>query len=175
MNECWRPVVGYERFYEVSDRGRVRSLDRFTSSPFPGGIVRKVPVKGRVLKPVISKSGYHTVVLCNGTGRKTRSYVHRLVLAAFSGAQPPDKPVSRHLNGDPQDNRLENLAYGTYSENSHDSIIHGTHNYAGRTHCTAGHEYITANAIDLGGGRRRCRECMRRYQRAYDQRRGRAV
>lgn len=77
------------------------------------------------LKPSINSSGYPHVTLCNETG-KYDYHVHRLVLETFIG-QPLPKQECRHLNGNPQDNRLENLRWGTHRENVNDAVKHGTH------------------------------------------------
>lgn len=112
--EEWRPVVGYEGRYEVSDRGRVRSLVG------PHG-PRKTPV---VLKGGPDTYGYRTVVLCNDGSRKTRT-VHQLVLIAFRGPKPSDKEAS-HINGLRDDNRLENLLWETSARNKARMVGHGT-------------------------------------------------
>lgn len=119
--ELWRPVVGFEGAYEVSNRGRVRSLARSVrcSGPEKGTYLSRKP--GRVLSPGRVKSGHVSVVL----GRKGGSrLVHALVLEAFRGPRPSGSDV-RHLNGVPDDNRLENLAYGSRSENGRDKKWHG--------------------------------------------------
>ena len=85
--------------------------------------------------------------------------VHRLVLEAFVGPRP-EGMVARHLNGDPGDNRLENLAWGTQSENNYDKVRHGTHHNANKTHCPSGHEYRGDN-IKWYKGFRFCRACHR--------------
>lgn len=71
--------------------------------------------------------GYLNVFVRNGIGRcsKKKIPVHRLVLMAWTGL-PSDGDVSRHLDGNPLNNRIENLAWGTPSQNVHDSILHGT-------------------------------------------------
>ncbi len=53
--------------------------------------------------------------------------IHSLIMETFIGLRP-NGMVSRHLNGNVQDNRLENLAYGTQKENMHDRVLHGTSN-----------------------------------------------
>lgn len=76
-HETWRPVVGHEGSYEVSDQGNVRSLDRTT---IRNGHVHKL--RGKVLVPVrASEYGYLRVSL----GRGKPQFVHRLVAAAFIG------------------------------------------------------------------------------------------
>jgi len=87
--------------------------------------------------------------------------LHTLVCAAFRGPRPA-KAVVRHLNGDPTDDRAENLDWGTQSENIRDSVLHGTHHNAAKTHCPRGHEYNEINTHYYANGHRRCRACRRK-------------
>ena len=101
--------------YKRQDMGRIRSLDQkvrgvchFTGKEFYRN------VNGRVLRPgQFCKSGHVSVVLGRGTPGRP---VHQLVMLTFVGA-PPDGMEVLHSNGDPTDNRLENLRYGTRTEN----------------------------------------------------------
>lgn len=127
--ETWLPVVGFEGFYEVSDLGRVRGIDRRRSD---GSTLR-----GRVLVPYLDARGYLRVQLFRH-GDRSRPVVHRLVLTAFVGARP-EGMVCRHGNGDALDNRLSNLRWGTVAENNRDTVRHGTHSEARRTTCDRGH------------------------------------
>lgn len=81
---------------------------------------------GRVLRPRIDSNGYACVSLWEG-GVQLHRRVHQLVAHAFIGPQAPGMEVC-HINGHPADNRLENLRYGTPTQNSNDRIIHGTAN-----------------------------------------------
>lgn len=120
MNEEWRAVPGFEGLYEVSDLGRVRSLDRVVicSGPAKGRYASKKP--GRVLRPGPTGSGHLSVSLGRYAGSRL---VHHLVAEAFIGSRPPGKEL-RHLNGHANDNRLLNLAYGTRSQNIRDKKWH---------------------------------------------------
>ena len=111
MTEEWRAVVGYEGRYEVSSLGRVRSLDR--TAKIRGGSFRTV--KGRVLKPLNHTCGYLAV----GLGRRNQKLIHILVAEAFLGRRPSGLDV-RHLDGNPRNNRVSNLVYGSRSENMRD-------------------------------------------------------
>lgn len=71
---------------------------------------------------------------------RKRFLIHHLVAQAFIGPKPEGMEV-RHANDIRDDNRAENLSYGTRSENMYDSIRNGSHNRASRTHCCRGHEY----------------------------------
>lgn len=141
MIEEWRAVIGYEGLYEVSSIGRVRSLDRLHSTPSGKG--RLYP--GKLLSPGIEKrSGYRAMGLYkNNRGRMVR--VHCLVLDAFVGPRQ-DNQVARHLNGNPADNRLENLAWGTRLENARDAQVHGTWVH-GESHGMAKLTELQAQAI----------------------------
>jgi hypothetical protein len=102
----WKKVSGFP--YEVSDDGQVRNLRTG---------YRTWGSRGH--------GGYRVVVLHRKGGKWTTS-VHRLVLLTFVGEPPYPKAHGRHLNGDPTDNRLENLAWGTAQDNMDDKVRHGT-------------------------------------------------
>lgn len=138
--EQWRPVVGFEGIYEVSDHGRVRSLDRMVASH--SGLQRQAP--GRVLRPWKSNRGdYPKVGLSAPTGFR-KEFIHVLVLEAFVGPRP-EGLVCCHNDGDSSNNRLSNLRWDTYSANNHDLVKHGRHWNAKKTHCTHGHEFTPEN------------------------------
>lgn len=104
----WRDIDGFD-MYEVNSQGQVRR-------------------KAQLLKPGSIPSGHLTVALCKGKGKPKSMYVHRLVALAFL-SNPSEKPLVNHKNGNPKDNRLENLEWATYSEN----IIHGYRSNGRRT------------------------------------------
>lgn len=164
QQERWLPVPGYEGFYEISDFGRVRSLDRVVG-PFAGkhGTSRYHTVHGRIL--TLGNDIYPRVWLRrDGVGKQAR--VHVLVLAAFVGPRPAGQVV-RHLNGIPNDNRLKNLTYGTRSENAKDALRHGVIFCAALDRCKRNHEFTPENSfIRKNSGRRGCRKCHRIHNRA---------
>ena len=120
MIEKWRDVVGLEGRYQASDFGRVRSLDRTTIRS--DGQTRRY--RGKMLTPTLLPVGYFAVRLMVD-GKYLTHYVHRLVLLSFVGS-PLEDEECRHLDGDPQNNHLGNLKWGTSGENSADMIRHGT-------------------------------------------------
>lgn len=113
MNEEWRPVGGYEGFYEVSDHGRVRSLPRAYTG-------------GRVLRSFPDRDGYLLVNLTAPQRGRRKARVHQLVAEVFERERPSPAHEVRHLNGVRWDNRAGNLLWGTTLENQHDRLRHGT-------------------------------------------------
>jgi len=115
VRECWRAVLGYEGVCEVSDQGRVRTLDhlvmRRNGSP--------MPVAGRILSASRGPHG-HLRVYFRPSGTSVKAYVHRLVLLAFVG-EAPEGMECRHLDGDAGNNMLDNLCWGTRTENMQDA------------------------------------------------------
>ncbi|MFV8232317.1 NUMOD4 motif-containing HNH endonuclease [Mycolicibacterium fortuitum] len=156
--EQWRPVVGYEGAYEVSDQGRVRSLDR-TIVEHSGKSRR---LRGRVL--TLMQNGHRDNRPQVSLGFGVHRMVHHLVAESFLGPRPGGVDIC-HNNGDPTDNRLENLRYDTRSGNNLDQVAHGTHPHASKTRCPAGHEYNTENSSYRtrkdGGPHRICLICKR--------------
>ena len=113
--EEWKPVPGYEGHYEVSSEGRVRSLRRELYSDRWAGYRT---ISERIMKPTPGGTiGYLAVTLRLNRQPKTHT-VHTLVAAAFLGPRPEGMDVM-HADDDPQNNRLENLSYGTRSENNY--------------------------------------------------------
>jgi len=154
--EEWRPVVGWEGFYEVSSQGGVRSVTR-TTTLLDG---QRRTYQGKVLVRVIREGGYEVVSLCRA-GHCRTLHVHRLVLEAFVGPRPL-RYVCCHGNGVPADNRVENLRWDTESANVRDSILHGTQRMTRKTHCLRGHPFDATNTLVLQDGhRRQCRACSR--------------
>ena len=149
MTERWLPITGYEGTYEVSDLGRVRSLDRISSQG------RRL--KGQVLKQGRNAAGYMSVGL-HLAGDATTYLVHRLVLTAFEGP-PPDEMETRHMDGNSSNNVASNLVWGTSQENIRDQLRHGTQVNAKKTKCPQGHLYDGENLYVEPNGTRRCRTC----------------
>lgn len=139
MTETWRPIPGYEGIYDASDQGRIRSLDRIKVDK----LGRQFKVKGRVLRLTPDKDGYPQCTLSKKNKQVLRK-AHRLVLEAFVGPRP-DGMVTRHLNDDRADPRLENLTYGTQAENCADALRQGKHRNQRKTQCPRDHEYTQEN------------------------------
>jgi len=112
IDEIWKPVLGFEGLYEVSNMGQLRSLDRIVNHK--NGRTRLQ--KGRIFKrtKLARNSPYFRVRLCKD-GKQLSLFVHRLVLEAFVGKS---NLVCDHLNGNPADNRLSNLQYVSLTENN---------------------------------------------------------
>ena len=108
MKEIWKPIYGYTGIYEVSNHGRVRSLDRLNG--------RGYKIKGRVLKHVLGTCTYPSVFLSKN-GKQTQETVHKLVAKTFMGPKPKDKEID-HLDNNRLNPRLDNLEYVSHRENS---------------------------------------------------------
>lgn len=155
--EKWLPVVGWEGQYEVSDQGRVRSIDRESTD----GRGRTRRLQGVVLRP--SSTGRYPHVELGG---RTTAKVHILVAEAFIGPRSPGIEV-RHRDDDPANNVLSNLVYGSKSDNMRDVVRNGLHNHASKTHCKHGHPLPPK----VEGARQRvCVECARKRGREWARR-----
>lgn len=117
----WKDVSGYKGYYEVNRNGTIRSKTR-TITSITG---RTYILKGRELKPEISKNGYLMVSLCKNGKRKIK-YVHIIVAKAFI-LNVGDKPVVNHLDGNKLNCKSSNLEWTSYSANNQHSYDMGLH------------------------------------------------
>lgn len=156
--EAWRPVVGYEGVYEVSDLGGVRALPKVDAQ----GGRRKM----RVFKPSKMDAWGHLGVKLRRDGVIKSRYVHQLVLEAFAGPRPAGF-VACHWNDIPNDNRLANLRWAPPAANRADVIRNGRDPNLRKTHCPSGHEYTPDNTYTSPTRRRSCRTCQRRHRANY--------
>ncbi len=118
--EEWREAPPFQGLYAVS------SLGRFA------GTVRYPRRRYGARKASTTSTGHKRVVMTSLQGDKCVEWLHRVVLEVFVGPRP-DGAITRHLNGDPGDNRVCNLAWGSPRENMHDKWKHDTM-YRGSAH-----------------------------------------
>ena len=112
MTERWKAVPGYEGFYEVSDLGRVRSLERTEPHGVHAGYTRTR--HARILKANTGGEGRYPVVRL----RSKTFTVHSLVLKAFVGPRPPGFCACHWPDTDKTNCNLSNLRWDTYSANN---------------------------------------------------------
>lgn len=117
--EIWKPVYGYEKFYEVSNYANIRSLNRTKKTI--KGLQRW---NGKVLSPFIDTNGYFYVNLADGEKTK-KTCLHIIVLEAFLCPRPKGL-IGLHNDGKKTNCHADNLRWGTYKENIQDAINHGT-------------------------------------------------
>lgn len=129
---AWLAVAGFDGHYEVSDRGSIRGLRR-------GSAVRKKP---RLLKPRYNRSGYGHVVLCKNN-QIFPTTVHRVVCSSFWTPRPGCDQVG-HLDGNPRNNRANNLTWVTAKENAAHRSMHRRTAHGERCHLSK----LTADQVD---------------------------
>ena len=158
MEEEWRPVVGYEEKYEVSNLGRVRSLPYEVANPLTGGVSRW---PGKLLKSFKHwKDGrYHLELYQNGKAKNW--YVHQLVALAFIGSRPDGMQVC-HKDDDAENNTPSNLYYGTSKQNGKDKIRNNKTCWGDKHHAVSVTEKMAA-AIWAQKGKAKVVDIARQY------------
>lgn len=111
INEIWKDITGYEGVYQVSDLGRIKSLNRVNTDTEGRNIFRL----GKILTPNINKKTGYASVMFGYKGK--RKYIHRLVAIHFI-PNIENKPCINHKNKIRNDNRKVNIEWNTYLENN---------------------------------------------------------
>lgn len=127
MQEIWKDIKGYEGYYQASNLGRIRSVDRYVKNK--NGYNKR---RGLILSQSEDKDGYPCVVLCKNTNRKT-CIVHRLIAITFFDKDSSTLEVN-HIDFNKKNNNINNLELITREEN----IIHAKINkrFTGRRKIT---------------------------------------
>lgn len=133
--EEWKVVEGFE-WYEVSNKGTVRSIDRMVPYLRKGETLYRF-CKGKQLSPGESAMGYFTVALCNPEIKSGKSFtVHSLVARHFLDYR--EGLVVNHIDGNKQNNVVENLEYVTSQENNLHAHRIGLKSGRNKMRCAAG-------------------------------------
>lgn len=116
--EIWKDIKGWEGYYQVSNLGRIRSLDRNIYCKSKNQYTKFDNIhkfKGQIIKPNEERNGYYQVHLCKHSKKKWMK-VHRLVAEAFI-SNPDNLLQINHIDGNKKNNNVINLEYCTQSEN----------------------------------------------------------
>lgn len=138
MKEIWKPVVGFEDRYQISNLGNLKSNDYLIHYKNGKTELRK----GRIRIPNIV-NGYKMFLMATG-GKRRNMTAHRMVAMAFI-PNPENKPCVDHIDTNPLNNSVENLRWVTYSENNRNPITMTKYRKAGTYH----HSELTKKKIGL--------------------------
>lgn len=124
--EQWKDIEGFEGYYQISNLGNVRSLDRYVIANKSGGIKL---LKGKIMKLTRSKGredtkSWYLVVNLRKCGKNKVCTVHRLVAEAFL-PNPQQLPVINHIDGNKENNHVSNLEWSTHSNNNQHALDTG--------------------------------------------------
>lgn len=114
MNEIWKDIKGYEGYYQVSNLGRARSLDRIVIDK--RGFEKKC--SGRILKPALYSNGYEFVRFYPKKFNQFTWSIHRIVMNTFKPNVNGENLEVNHKDGNKRNNNLDNLEWVTKSENT---------------------------------------------------------
>ena len=110
MEEIWKDIKSYEGLYQISNTGKIKSLERYKDNHS-----KKQLVKEKIRRQIISKTGYYTCMLTKNGNLKLFK-VHRIVAEAFI-PNPNNYPIINHIDGNKLNNNVSNLEWCSYSHN----------------------------------------------------------
>lgn len=120
--EIWKSIPGYEGYYEASNLGRIRSVERKIPHPM---LLTGQTIHSKILKLNKDADGYF-VLSIQKEGKTLFTFAHRLVAMAFI-PNPDNKPCVNHKDGNKQNNHVENLEWCTVLENNRHAHRTGLH------------------------------------------------
>ncbi|MBC8950221.1 NUMOD4 domain-containing protein [Xenorhabdus sp. TS4] len=154
MSEIWKVISGYEGRYEISSKGRVRSVSFKQRYLLRNGKEAFRKTQPKIIAQQITNSGYLLVHLHLNNHRKART-VHTLVAEAFLAGSGE---TVNHINGNKQDNRACNLEWASYSENHLHAVATGLNKQAVRVQ----HPITGAIYSSITQAAKACRVCHRK-------------
>lgn len=116
MEEIWKDIKGYEGLYQVSNLGRVKSLERTKENHS-----KKQIVKETIKKPSLTNKGYFKLSLSK-FGKKEYYHIHKLVAETFI-PNKENKPTVDHIDRNKTNNNVSNLRWATYKEQIKNRIL----------------------------------------------------
>ena len=158
--EHWKPIPGWEGYYEASDHGRIRSVDRIVQRKG-----RDMHLRGQILRPGMWKQSGHLHVNLTRYSKGHTIGIHRLVAWAFIGPCPDGMEVL-HWDDNPKNNHVRNLRYGTRTDNLNDAVRNRKHWQSAKDQCSRGHELSGPNVKPWHmehKGHRVCLACSRAH------------
>lgn len=143
MEEVWKEIKGYEGLFAISNKGQIKSLARRVSNHT--GYINK---PDRIMKCQLNRKGYTIVRLQDKQKNKKTFPVHRLVAKAFI-PNIENKPQVNHIDGNKNNNNVENLEWCSNSENQLHAYKNGLNHHSE----TSGRPKRKVNQIDLQTGK----------------------
>lgn len=145
--EIWKDIPSYKNFYQVSNLGKVKSLERLVKGKHNLRINKE-----KILKNRIDMHGYCVSVLFNGYNKKTYK-IHQLVAMAFLNHIPcGHKLIVNHIDFNKQNNHIDNLEIITQRENANQKHIKSSSKYVGVSKYKLNNKWIAK--IDINGKRK---------------------
>ncbi len=137
-NEIWKPIPNFEGYYEASNMGRIKSLDRTIEKPDKKtGKINYMTRRGKIFKIRFKHNRRYMTIRLSKNRHVLSTPVHRIIAMTFI-PNPNNKPQVNHINGIKTDNRVENLSWVNNSENVLHAIDSGLMKYAvGESHGSA--------------------------------------
>ena len=160
--EIWKDIEGYEGYYQVSNEGRVKCLERYVESVSHGKPCLR-HLKEKIMTPVRHKKYIYKHVQLGKDGIKETYKVHRLVWEAFNGEIPEGMEID-HINTIRDDNRLENLRCVTPKENRNNPLtkIHQSEAQTGKHKGNLNYMY-GKHHTDMSKDKIRCKAIGRKH------------
>lgn len=143
MIEVWLPISGFEDRYEVSNLGRVRSVERIIEKRCPSGVIGKFRIRSKILALNTWGAKYPGITLRYADASGVRAMVHRLVAEAFI-SNPHDYRVVNHLDSNPFNCRVDNLEWCDTSRNV-------SHSYSTGRRKIGSEHHFSSMERDAGG------------------------